>query len=53
MAERVSELSSIKFDELPLSLAVKQVRGNGKRILAIFTDPNAPTANKRNRIFPS
>jgi thiol:disulfide interchange protein DsbC len=41
-AERTSELSSIKFDELPLGLAVKQVRGNGKRVLAVFTDPNCP-----------
>lgn len=40
--ERVAELSAIKFDELPLGLAVKQVRGSGKRVVAVFTDPNCP-----------
>ena len=30
----------MKFSELPLELAVKQVKGNGKRILVTFEDPN-------------
>jgi thiol:disulfide interchange protein DsbC len=38
--ERKRKLSSIKFDTLPLDLAMKQVRGNGKRIVATFEDPN-------------
>jgi thiol:disulfide interchange protein DsbC len=38
--ERKRKLSSIKFDSLPLELAMKQVRGNGKRIVATFEDPN-------------
>jgi len=38
--ERRRVLFAIDFDKLPLELAVKKVKGNGKRKLAIFTDPN-------------
>ncbi|MEN9316009.1 MAG: putative thiol:disulfide interchange protein DsbC precursor, partial [Pseudomonadota bacterium] len=38
--ERIDELSTINFRDLPLELAFKQVSGNGKRVLAIFEDPN-------------
>jgi thiol:disulfide interchange protein DsbC len=38
--ERKRKLSAIKFETLPLELAMKQVRGNGKRIVATFEDPN-------------
>jgi thiol:disulfide interchange protein DsbC len=38
--ERMSVITAINFSELPLDLAVKTVRGNGKRILATFEDPN-------------
>lgn len=38
--ERVAELSAMKFDQLPLKDAFKIVRGNGKRKLAVFEDPN-------------
>ena len=38
--ERRRVLFAIDFDTLPLELAVKKVKGNGKRRLAIFTDPN-------------
>lgn len=38
--ERLNKLSAIQFSDLPLDLAIKQVRGNGKRILATFEDPN-------------
>ena len=37
--ERIDKLASIKFDELPLDIAIKQVRGNGKRVMAMFSDP--------------
>jgi thiol:disulfide interchange protein DsbC len=40
--ERRRVLFAIDFDKLPLDLAVKEVKGNGKRKLAIFTDPNCP-----------
>lgn len=38
--ERMEEISRIKFSDLPLDLALKQVKGNGKRVVAIFEDPN-------------
>lgn len=38
--ERRRVLFAVDFDKLPLELAVKKVKGNGKRRLAIFTDPN-------------
>ncbi|KFI09066.1 DsbC family protein [Massilia sp. BSC265] len=37
---RVEEINKIKFSELPLELALKQVKGNGKRVIAVFEDPN-------------
>jgi len=40
--KRLRELSGIKWDNLPLNAAVKTVRGNGKRTLAVFSDPNCP-----------
>ena len=39
-AERMQKLSAINFGDLPLELAVKQVRGDGKRVFASFEDPN-------------
>ena len=38
--ERVEELLTIDFKTLPLELAIKQVSGNGKRVMAVFEDPN-------------
>lgn len=38
--ERLKKLTAIKFSELPLERAIKQVRGDGKRVLATFEDPN-------------
>jgi thiol:disulfide interchange protein DsbC len=40
--ERISKLSAIKFESLPLDRAVKIVRGNGKRVAAMFSDPYCP-----------
>lgn len=40
--KRLRELTAIKWESLPLESAVKTVRGNGKRILAVFSDPNCP-----------
>lgn len=40
--ERLQKLSLIKFDDLPLDIAIKQVRGNGKRVTAVFSDPFCP-----------
>ncbi len=38
--ERVEKLSAIDFKELDLKHAITIVRGNGKRKLAVFEDPN-------------
>jgi thiol:disulfide interchange protein DsbC len=38
--ERIDELNKIKFSDLPLEMALKTVKGNGKRVIAIFEDPN-------------
>jgi len=40
--ERMRKLNAIKFDALPLDQAVKIQRGNGKRVLAMFSDPHCP-----------
>lgn len=44
--ERKQKLSQISFSDLPLELAVKQVKGNGKRVLATFEDPNCTYCRK-------
>lgn len=38
--ERVEEISRIKFSDLPLDSAMKVVKGDGKRVIAVFEDPN-------------
>ncbi len=38
--ERVDKLIAISFDALPLKDAFTMVRGNGKRKVAVFEDPN-------------
>lgn len=38
--ERVEKLTAIPFNDLPLKDAFTIVRGNGKRKLAVFEDPN-------------
>ncbi len=38
--ERIEKLSAIQFDALPIKDAFTIVRGNGKRKLAVFEDPN-------------
>ncbi|AXA93936.1 DsbC family protein [Massilia sp. YMA4] len=37
---RLDDLNRIKFSDLPLDLAIKTVKGNGKRVIAVFEDPN-------------
>ena len=44
--EREKQLYAIEFDTLPLDLAIKNVKGNGKRKLAVFTDPNCQYCKK-------
>jgi thiol:disulfide interchange protein DsbC len=38
--DRIDALMAVRFDELPLEFAIKQVRGNGARKVALFEDPN-------------
>jgi len=38
--ERVDEINTISFKDLPLTMAIKQVNGKGTRVLAVFEDPN-------------
>ena len=45
-AERMQKLTAIKFSDLPIELAVKQVRGDGRRVLASFEDPNCGYCKK-------
>ena len=47
--ERLRKLNAIKFDTLPLDLAVKVQRGNGKRVLAMFSDPYCPACRQFER----
>ena len=41
-AARKEDITRVDFKTLPLQLAVKTVRGNGARVLAVFEDPNCP-----------
>jgi len=44
--ERLSKLMAIPFASLPLELAVKVQRGNGRRVLAMFSDPYCPACRQ-------
>lgn len=37
---RLEEINKVPFADLPLDLAMKRVKGNGKRKIAVFEDPN-------------
>lgn len=45
-AERLEQLNAIRFSSLPLEQAVKIQRGNGKRVLAMFSDPYCPACKQ-------
>lgn len=44
--ERMQKLSAINFSELPFEHAIKQVRGDGKRTMVTFEDPNCGFCKK-------
>ncbi|MDC7705461.1 DsbC family protein [Vogesella indigofera] len=48
-AERMKVLSEISFNKLPFEQAIKIVRGNGKRQLAVFEDPDCPFCKQLER----
>jgi thiol:disulfide interchange protein DsbC len=44
--ERMQELTAVSWSDLPLDLAIKTVRGNGARKLAVFSDVDCPFCKK-------
>jgi len=49
--ERLQKLTAIEFNSLPLDLAVKIQRGNGKRSLAMFSDPYCPYCRQLEQVL--
>jgi thiol:disulfide interchange protein DsbC len=47
--ERLDKLLAVDFDALPTKDAFVMVRGNGKRKLAVFEDPNCPYCKRFER----
>ncbi len=41
-AKRWSEVTGIEFGKLPFELAIKTVKGDGSRRMAVFSDPDCP-----------
>lgn len=41
-AKRWNDLLKVDFNSLPLNLALKQVKGDGSRKVAVFADPHCP-----------
>src|SRR5258708_7232407 len=46
LTERLRKLNAIRFESLPLDQAVKIQRGDGKRVLAMFSDPYCPACRQ-------
>jgi thiol:disulfide interchange protein DsbC len=46
---RMQSLSKVDWKALPLELAVKEVRGNGARQIAVFSDPDCPYCKQLER----
>ena len=44
--ERMNKLLAVSFDSLPLQDAVKIRRGDGRRVLVMFSDPYCPACQK-------
>ena len=47
--ERTRKLNAVKWESLPLDLAVKIQRGSGKRVVAMFSDPYCPACRQFER----
>ena len=45
-SERLDAHSAIDFDSLPLDRAIKVVKGEGRRRIAVFADPDCPFCQK-------
>ena len=44
--EKIQSINKVSFADLPLNLAIKTVKGNGKRVIAVFEDPNCGYCKK-------
>ncbi|MGN6983186.1 DsbC family protein, partial [Neisseria sp. P0009.S007] len=49
--ERAADLNKIDFASLPLDKAIKEVRGNGKLKVAVFSDPDCPYCKRLEHEF--
>ena len=49
--KRQADLNRIRWSDLPLSNAIKMVRGNGSRQLAVFADPNCGYCKRLEKTF--
>jgi thiol:disulfide interchange protein DsbC len=47
--DRVNERNAVAFETLPLGQAIKVVKGNGKRKVAVFSDPDCPYCKQLER----
>ncbi len=50
-AQRIQQLTHVPFESLPLELAVKQVKGDGSRAMAVFEDPNCGYCKQLHRVL--
>jgi thiol:disulfide interchange protein DsbC len=44
--EKIDKLTVVNFDSLPFQQAIKIVKGDGKRRMAVFSDPDCPYCRK-------
>lgn len=49
--ERMDKLTEVKWETLPLNNAIKVVKGDGSRKLAVFSDPDCPYCKKAEAEF--
>jgi thiol:disulfide interchange protein DsbC len=51
--QRVDQLTSVplEWNDLPFDQAVKTVRGNGKRVMAVFSDPHCPACRQLDTVL--
>lgn len=50
-ATRLDERNAIDFDSLPVAQAIKVVKGNGSRKVAVFSDPDCPFCQRLEKTF--
>lgn len=52
-SKREQQLNSIDVSSLPLNQAIKQVKGNGSRVLYVFSDPDCPYCQQLEKTLAS